>query len=108
MSMKDAVLSRKPQPVEIDGDTFHVRSLTLREAHECEAMSEIDQALYGVRKGLVDESGNRVFAEDDDAVNDIPLSKLVQLYGAVNEATKPPSRKAILKNSEDAPSSVPA
>jgi len=111
MSARDTLFKRTPKAVDLDGDTFYVRSLTLREATRVDEMNDakqtMDVARYAVAHCLTDDAGQPLFADGDTDMDDMPLDRLVLLFEAIKEQSSPPSRKAIRKNSEAAPSSPP-
>lgn len=109
MSAKDVLFKRRVRPVEIDGDTLHVRSLTLREATEVDRMKDagddVGAALYGVAHCLVEADGKEVFNGDIESAKDIPLETLQRIGVAISEVSGASKAKDIRKNSDAAPSS---
>lgn len=109
MSVKDRLKAKRiVTPVDIGGDTFHVRGLTLGELDACEARAkefpegverkvEFGKCLLAV--GVCDETGQPVFADvaDRDGMDEIATDVLRALvdkiadvngYGAGEDESK--------------------
>lgn len=101
MGSRTALMKRRPRPVDIDGDQFFVRSMTLAEAIEVDRLTEAkssDVAKYIVRRCVVEADGTRVFADDDEGVLDVPLETIASLSEAVRKVSSPGNVKATAKN----------
>lgn len=102
MSAPEALFQRRPKPVEIEGTTVHVRSMTLREALEVDRLTEggkgVEAATYAVTHCLVDEKGAELFNGDAERVQDIPLDTLHVLSDAIREMSVTKKTKELSKN----------
>lgn len=94
---KSVLFERKQHPYEIGGHTFGIRELDARsasvlarmlmDAQKGDGPSFYDVQVEYVRRCLVDEGGNRVFADDDDSVyemNNIVLTDIAERAMAIN------------------------
>lgn len=100
MSRK-ALLKRVPRRVEINGESVHVRSLTIREALKFDELAkgqEQESLRYLVATCVVDESGQQVFAPDDPEITDIPVDVVKELADAVLKVSAPGSVEKAAKN----------
>lgn len=109
MSAKDKLLKRRPKPLEIDGETYYVRPLTVREFQEAaviikDAARYMEYATFTVAKALTDENGAAVFADDKDpALADLPLDLTYRLAEEVASLSNTGKFQAIVKNSDATP-----
>ncbi len=89
MSRK-SLLKRQAKPVEINGGTVFVRSLTLREALHVDTLAksvdtEKEVLAYMVSRAVVDADGVPVFAENDPEIADIPVDVLRELGDVIRK-----------------------
>lgn len=103
---KESLFKRRPRAIEIEGDTFYVRSMTLAEAIEVDRLKEagdsIKAAQYSVARCVVSESGEPVLSEED--VPQVPMDILHRLGALIAEVSSTASRGDIRKNSDAAQS----
>jgi hypothetical protein len=100
MSRK-ALLKRLPKPVEINGETVYVRSLTMREALHVDELSKTDSArvpAFMVACAVVDSAGAPLFAVDDPELADLPIETIRQLGAVIKDASSPGSVEKAVKN----------
>ena len=100
MSRK-ALLKRVPRGVEINGETVHVRSLTLREAWRFDELAkgeELAAMRFLVATCVVEPDGSQTFAQDDEAIADIPVDTIRQIGEAVKKVSEPGSVEKAEKN----------
>lgn len=103
MSARDKLLSRKPKPIDIDGEQVFARALTIRESLEAEKLASNHKAFvfYVLSRAITEEDGSPVFeTEDDEALNDIPMDRASELVKAVTSLTQTGKPKALEKNSD--------
>jgi len=100
--MKSVLLKRRPRPVELDGGTVHVRSLTLAEIEQMQALAragdEVATAVFVLSRGLVNADGSQTFEPDAPDVKDLPGDVIAALMEAIGKASKPPSVERLEKN----------
>ena len=100
MSRK-ALLKRQPKPVEINGETVYVRSLTMREALHVDELSKTDSGkvpAYMVACAVVDSAGVPLFTVDDPELDDMPIETIRQLGEEIKKASSPGDVGKALKN----------
>ena len=100
MSRK-ALLKRLPKPVEINGDTVYVRSLTMREALHVDELSKTESTkvpAYMVAHCVCDADGNPLFADGDSEIDDIPVETLATLGGIIRKLSAPGKVETAEKN----------
>lgn len=102
-------------PVEINGETFHVRSLNLGELRRLDSVSEGGTAdrrtgLFYALAICADETGSPAFPKADDETDaaladrvsaelaDVPMETLTAISEAVSKIGKQPKAEAVLKN----------
>jgi hypothetical protein len=106
MTARERLLKRGPKKISVEGETAYIVSMTLREAIHAESLAKSDGELgrYVISRCVVDEDGQRIFADDDEAILDIPADKMRVLVMAIVNATHPKdpeaASQAIEKNSE--------
>src|SRR5688572_23159002 len=97
-----ALLKRRPREVDLDGEKVHVRSLTMREAMEFDAITEagdsVKAARFAISRCVVDAAGELLCEPDADQVNDIPLDTMYRLSEAIKDVSRAATPKAIAKN----------
>lgn len=98
---------RKPRKVEIDGDEFWVRSMTLREVEQVDKLSKspnpYDALTYAVAACLVngsDDDEPAFTGPDDPDLRDVPTDKLRQLADEIGKASTTGSLEKQTKNSD--------
>lgn len=98
--------------MDIDGDLFYVRSMTLSEGKKADAFSKnpdtiLDGAAYVLSQCVVEPDGTKVFeSESDPAIQDVPLDVQVRLTEEIRLATRAPSPESAKKNSAETTSSA--
>lgn len=88
-------IPRKPYPVKIGGVQFFVRSLTPHEWQQYKDKGNLDFDL--VQLGLVDQFGNQVIPDTDEAreeFQEIELSTIGELVDAIIKRTFPNLKKS--------------
>lgn len=103
MSARDKLLSRKPKPIEIDGEQVFARALTIRESLDAEKLAGDHRAFvfFVLSRAITEEDGTPVFSgESDDGLNDIPMDRASELVKAVTSLTQTGKPKALEKNSD--------
>lgn len=112
MTAREKLLKRKSRKIEIDGDEFFVRSMTLREVLWLQEQKiagkeeDFETVAFIVANCLTDEQGAPLFAgKDDDAIRDIPTDRLQEITQKVGKLSRSGSQAAALKNSEATPTS---
>lgn len=112
--MKDRLLKKRPREVDIDGDKFFVRSLTLAESIKVDELSAAangdpgktaDALSYMLCHCVVDANGNPVI--DENEAKEIQIDVASRLAEEVRKATRPPSLENQIKNSEPTHSVAP-
>ena len=100
---RQALLKRVPKPVEINGESVLIRSLTLREALTVDEMSkdplrEKSVLAFMVSRAVVDANGAPLFAEDDPEISDIPIDTLRDIGEAIKKMASPGKVEKLEKN----------
>lgn len=109
MNARDKLLKRKPKPLEIDGETIYVRSLTIAEFLHVEGMQKDESRQsefvgYLISRAVTDEDGTPIFAtETDPAINDLPLDLVARLTTEITQLSKTGRFTATVKNFDATP-----
>lgn len=106
MTTKEKLLRPRPRKVDIGGDMVFIRSLTIAEWEAACSVGERDDpqasrdfALFLVSRGVVDESGARVFdSEADPDLTQVPSDVLILLSNRVHKLTTSGTVETIEKN----------
>lgn len=104
-SARDKLLRRCPKAIDIDGESIHVRSMTLAEVLEVESMekagrAQSDIASYVVSRCVVESDGHAVFDRPDDPdLLNITTDKLAKITDAVGKLSRAGSAATLEKNS---------
>lgn len=104
MTARERLRKRRPKAIEIDGEKFTVRALTVGEIFELEAM-QADPQRTGKIPGfvaaacLLEDDGTPLFSgPDDPGINDIPVDTLSEISDAVSRLSRTPSLAKTQKN----------
>lgn len=110
---KDKLRKRKPRKVEIDGDVFFVRSMTIAEVEHVDVLAANPQRNaeiigYSLTRCVVEESGENVFdvettatdgsVQFDPVIKEIPIDVAMKLSQEIRNATQPASIDTAKKN----------
>jgi hypothetical protein len=94
MSSKTALFKRKPKEVEVNGEKIHVRSLTIKEAREFEALEGTAAMLFALQCSVVESDGTQTFTSDD-GMDEIPLETVKQLFEHISKVSAPNAERAV-------------
>jgi hypothetical protein len=119
-SVLEKIQRRRFFPVEVDGETVHLKSLGFQDALAIDSLADNgDKVLYALGCSLLEEDGVPAIKRGDgesvqqyvarvrELTVDMPPSIGKQLSEAITKITKTPSLDTIAKNSDptDAPAS---
>ena len=107
----EKIQKRRFYPVTIDGETFHVRALSVADRRRIDAMSDVMQkSFFALGRGLCNEQGGELFPrenDEDDAgyatrieslIPEIPTDTFNELGAAINRVGIVPRAEVIAKN----------
>ncbi len=106
MTARERLLKKRPRVVEIDGEKFHVRSLSISEGIRVEALHKDPGAALNMilASALLEDDGSQMFTDGDDpAIGEIPFELVPLITEAIQKLSKLKSVTALEKNSEATP-----
>ncbi len=101
---KDKLLKKRPRNVKIDDDTFCVRSMTIAETIQSDAIGTtpdkyVDLIAYVLGRCVIDRDGQPVFeSESDPAIQELPTDVALLLVEEIRKATRPTKSETLVKN----------
>lgn len=107
----DRLRKKRGSPIEIDGEVFHVRSLTIGEMKRLNELNDTDKVSFAIGCSLVNQDGSQVLPDklqaETDAewssrvatyLEDVPGSTVLALNEGIAKLIKPAKPEVIAKN----------
>lgn len=108
MTARERLLKKRPCKVEVNGEEFTVRALTIAETIQVTALSEAgkhqESMNFILGSAMLEDDGKQMFANPEDpAINDVPMDLIPGLCDKIGNLAKSKSVAALEKNSDATP-----
>ena len=107
----DRLRKKRGSPIEIDGEVFHVRSLTIGEMKRLNELNDTDKASFAIGCALVNADGSQVIeqrqgdqtdsqwaADVAKHLEDVPGSTVLALNDGIARLIRPVKPETVAKN----------
>jgi hypothetical protein len=99
------LLKKRPRIIDVDGDKFTVRALTVAETIKMDGLKDGVEAMnFILSRGAVDETGESIFVDESDVtIADVPADLAVRLTKEIVSLSKTGKFAALEKNLDATP-----